>query len=115
MIKKANDRNVETRQNMRDGSGEITIKHYLNSSEMQDNCRLCSEVIIPPGASIGLHEHSNEEEMYLVQKGTGIVQDDDITHTVTIGDSVLTGNGGTHNIKNESTEDLIIIALITKY
>jgi len=115
MLKKKNAQKVETRENMRGGTGTITIRHYLEPEEIKAKTRLCSELTLPPGASIGLHDHVNEDEIYLIQKGQGSMIDNGREFPVTAGDAVLTGQGASHSVKNTGEEDLLITAVILKY
>lgn len=100
---------------MRGGAGEVTIRHYFKPEEIRARTRLCSELILPPGASIGLHDHVEEDEIYLIQKGRGIMNDGGKEITVEAGDAILTGQGASHSIKNTGAEDLVVTAIIIKY
>lgn len=75
MIKKKNAQEVEKRNAMRGGAGKVTIRHYFKPEEIKAHTRLCAELVLPPGASIGLHDHVNEDEIYIIQKGKGVMTD----------------------------------------
>lgn len=115
MIKKKSEQDVETRKNMRGGAGEVTVRHYFKPEEIKARIRLCSELILPPGASIGVHDHVDEDEIYMIQKGRGIMTDDGQEIDVQAGDAILTGQGASHSIRNSGTENLVITAIIIKY
>lgn len=115
MIKKLDAQDKETRENMRGGTKSVHIRHYFKKEEITAPCRLCSELIIPSGASVGTHEHIGEDEIYLIQKGNGIIIDGGIESRIEAGDAVLTGNGSSHSIKNSGTEDLVVTAIIMEY
>jgi mannose-6-phosphate isomerase-like protein (cupin superfamily) len=115
MIKKLNERKSETRENMRDGSGVVTIRHYFQKEEINSPCRLCAELILPPGSGIGSHGHDNEDEVFIVQQGQGIITDNGEEVNVYKGDAILTGNGGSHAIRNTSDIDLVVTAVIVQY
>ncbi|HNX68310.1 MAG TPA: cupin domain-containing protein [Candidatus Omnitrophota bacterium] len=115
MIKKRSRQEIETRKNMRGGTGEVTIRNYFKPEEIKARTRLCAEMTLPPGASIGLHDHVEEDEIYLIQKGTGIMTDGGKEVTVEAGDAILTGQGASHSIRNSGTEDLVVTAIIIKY
>jgi mannose-6-phosphate isomerase-like protein (cupin superfamily) len=130
MLKKKIHQEVEKRENMRGGTGKVTIRHYLKPEEIQARTRLCAELILPPGASIGPHDHVDEDEIYIIQKGQGLMTDggppekQDEAHPssqggkefpVAAGDAILTGQGASHSIKNSGAEDLVITAVIIKY
>jgi len=115
MIKKKNTQEIEQRENMRGGTGTITVRHYLKPEEIKARTRLCSELILPPGASIGPHAHVEEDEIYLIQKGQGLMTDGGKEFQVAVGDAILTGQGASHSIKNTGAEDLVVTAVIIKY
>ncbi|MCP4650854.1 MAG: cupin domain-containing protein [PVC group bacterium] len=115
MIKKRLDRESEVRTNMRGGPGEINITHYFKKDEISGPCRLCAELVLAPGAGIGLHEHANEDEMFIIQQGKGVVTDNDKEVEVTVGDCIITGGGSSHSVKNTGNTDLVITAVIVQY
>jgi len=115
MLKKKLSREIETRKNMREGPGEVTVRHYFKPEEVKARTRLCAELILPPGAGIGAHDHVDEDEIYIIQKGTGIMTDDGREIRVEAGDAILTGQGASHSIRNTGTEDLVVTAIIIKY
>jgi mannose-6-phosphate isomerase-like protein (cupin superfamily) len=115
MIKKKSSQEIETRENMRGGAGKITVRHYLKPEEIKARTRLCSELILPPGASIGPHDHIDEDEIYLIQKGRGLMTDGGKEFEVAEGDAILTGQGASHSIKNTGSGDLVVTAIILKY
>ena len=112
MVRKKNERTSEIKENMRGGTGRVKLEAYFSKEEMNANCRLCSQITVSPGASIGSHEHLKEEEIFIILRGTGVITDDGREYTVTAGDSILTGNGGTHSIRNDGDEDLEMVAVI---
>ncbi len=112
MITRPDRMKSETRDNMRGGDGNVTIQHLVDRDAFSANVRLCARLTIPPGAGIGEHRHDNEDEVYIVTRGTGILTDGTGNEQVTVGDTVLTGSGNSHAIRNEGTEDLEIIAVI---
>lgn len=115
MIKKKNLQEIEIRKNMRGGAGEITVRHYLKPEEIKARTRLCAELILPPGASIGPHDHVDEDEIYLIQKGQGLMTDGGKEFPVAAGDAILTGQGASHSIQNTGAGDLVVTAVIIKY
>lgn len=115
MIKKVFKQETEVRENMRGGSGKVIIRHYFKKDEINASCRLCAELQLAPGASIGLHEHNNEDEVFIIQKGRGLIVDDGKEVEVEAGDSILTGKGASHSIKNIGDEDLLVTAVIIQY
>ncbi|MCM8773065.1 MAG: cupin domain-containing protein [candidate division WOR-3 bacterium] len=115
MIRRKNEMEIEEREKMRGGDGIIKILHFFKKEEFNANVRLCAKLIIPPFCSIGLHQHLDEDEVYIIVKGKGILFDGKQEHIVLEGDAILTGKGESHSIKNIGEDDLEIIAFISKY
>lgn len=115
MIRKASAMRVQVRENMRGGTGPITFHHYFDEDEMTADARLCARLVIPPGAGIGPHPHEKEDEVYIITRGTGILDDGSTETRVDAGDAILTGKGESHAIRNDSDEDLEFIAVIMRY
>lgn len=115
MIKKRTEQVIEVRENMRGGPGEVKIRHHFKKDEINAPCRLCAQLTLAPGAGIGEHEHINEDEVFLIQQGKGIVVDDGKEVEVEGGDAILIGKGASHSIKNIGDTNLIVTAVIMQY
>ena len=74
-----------------------------------------AEITLNPGCSIGYHSHDSETEYYFILSGTGTVNDDGKEVQVKHGDSIVTGNGASHSIKNTGSVPLVFIAVIVTY
>ena len=99
-------------EQMRGGKGTVTVRHLLKPDEMLGKGRLFAELTIPPGASIGLHEHQGDAEAFYVLQGTGRYQNDDQFFDVSAGDMTLVDDQHCHAIENTGTEPLKLIGLI---
>lgn len=115
MIRKAADRTTEVREAMRGGTGSVSIGHFFAPEEWTASVRLCAELTLPPGSSIGSHQHLREDEVYIVTHGSGLIDDGNGEKRVSTGDAILTGNGGTHTIRNDGDAPLKLIAVIVTY
>ncbi|MCM8804914.1 MAG: cupin domain-containing protein [Candidatus Omnitrophica bacterium] len=115
MIRKKENMEIEEREKMRNGEGKIKILHFFKKEEFKANIRLCGKLIINPGCSIGFHQHIDEDEIFIILKGEGLLFDGEKEVIVEQGDAILTGNGAGHSIKNIGEKELEIIAFIAKY
>ena len=115
MIKDISQMETEIRSSMRGGKGDITIQHVLREDELKGQARLVAKVSLEPGSSIGLHEHVEEEEIYYIMKGKGLVVDANTSREVGPGEAVLTGDGNSHSIENIGHETLEFFAVILTY
>ena len=68
-----------------------------------------SPMILPPGTSIGYHQHDNHEEWYLVVSGNARATVDGITRDQKSGDCTICPLDSAHGIYNNGTEVLHLI------
>jgi len=120
MVRKAMDMKTESREKMRGGEGTVEVRHYFEPAEFGAKTRLCAKLTLPPGASIGEHAHVEEDEVYVILSGSGVVMEGECPHSpqkrrVSAGDAVLTGRGGVHAIANDGAEPLEIAAFVILY
>ena len=113
MIRKREDRLVETKPSPFKGTGEITVRSLLNTpAELYDKGRVFAHTTVYPGSSIGYHIHTNESETYYILKGTAEYNDNGTIITLYPGDVAFTGSGEGHGIKALGDEPVEMIALI---
>ena len=115
MIRRGSEMRSEARDKMRGGVGTVTIRHFFDKKEFGAKARLCARLILPPGAGIGRHEHEGEDEVFIITRGSGLLDDGKAETRVSAGDAILTGRGETHAIRNDGNEPLEIIAVIMCY
>lgn len=69
-------------------------------------------VRIPPGHSIGCHTHGHEdEEVYIVIDGKGILTIEDRQIEVGAGDVAHNPPGGTHGLHNHGERELRLVVI----
>lgn len=115
MIRQKNEMAVEIRDKMRGGPGSVTIRHLFKPEEFKAPVRLCAHLILPPGAGIGMHDHIAEDEVYVIVKGEGMLDEGNGEKPVKAGDAILTGRGGKHFLRNHGIEPLELLAFIATY
>lgn len=93
--------------NSHGGEGEYFVRTLL--SELADSViQYVRDLTLYPGASIGIHLHENDEELYFIISGTGMMTVDGEEKQVTPGAVVLTQAGSRHGLKNTGDEQLRI-------
>ena len=115
MIRRAEEMEREIRKEMRGGKGEAHFTHVYKKDELKGNSRLFARITLNPGCSIGDHTHNEEEEIYYILTGKGLVIDNGEATEVFAGDAVLTRDGATHSIENTGDEPLEFVAVINLY
>ena len=105
---------VTLTENLRGGQGIAHCRTLLSPNNLPPASAFCGMGInvLPPGSSIGLHLHPDNEEIYLVMSGTGMYIDTDGSqYPVKAGDAALCPKGGGHGIVNTGTEDMMVAGI----
>ena len=96
-----------------DGKGKILNRRPWLDGNFETNWVRIGHCVLPPGTSIGYHQHNATEEVYYVMSGTGRMTVNDHTWDVRPGDAVPCTLHDSHGIYNNSPdEDLDIFVLI---
>jgi len=116
MIHRKETFRTEIRHEMRGGVGDVKIEHlYDEAQELSGNARLFAILNLEPGCSIGFHRHETEDEILTVLQGTAEMDDNGTTVTLHAGDTLLTGHGAGHSVKNVGKDLLRLHAVILPY
>ena len=93
------------------GKGEITRELILEGEEFKDQAKVFSKITVPVGASIGMHEHKEDFEVYYILSGKGKVLDGEDFVEVQTGDVIYTVDAK-HYIENIGQEELVFLAVV---
>ncbi|MDR2482933.1 MAG: cupin domain-containing protein [Treponema sp.] len=113
MVIHRNEMKTERKENMRGGEGAASLTHFTGGPER--HTRLAAELSLPPGASIGYHQHTDETEYFVFLEGSGVVNDNGADIPVQKGDVMITGGGASHGVKNTGAVPLVFNAFIITY
>ena len=78
-------------------------------SEIDAPVRFVNYTILPPGAGFGLHEHGDDNELYVVLRGRGVYTQDGEEAAVEAGDIIMNAPRGTHAIRNTGAEEMALL------
>lgn len=112
MVRRKVDMRTEVKHQLRGGKGCVDFTHLLEAGDLVAKSRLIANIKIQPGNSIGIHEHLNEEEIFYVLKGSGILMEGNKEIDISEGDVALTISGEAHAIENRGSEPLEMLAII---
>lgn len=113
MVERQAEHLVEHREHMRGGNKTAEITQ-LFQGRLPEKARLFGSIRLVPGASIGVHTHEHETELFFFYQGSGVVTDDGERVPVQAGDAMSTPSGHSHGVENTGTEDLVFAAVIVK-
>jgi mannose-6-phosphate isomerase-like protein (cupin superfamily) len=89
------------------GRRPILFKRVLERTERYHFVDLS---IVPPGADIGIHTHTaDNEEFYVIVSGEGLMHLDGATFPVGPGHVIINRPGGTHGLVNTGTTPLRLV------
>jgi quercetin dioxygenase-like cupin family protein len=94
-----------------DGKGTLLFRRIWDGGSTRTNWEWIDHVIIPPGTSIGYHQHNEIEEMYYVMNGNGRMTVNNTTWDVGPGDATPCTLHDSHGIYNNTQKDLEIFVL----
>lgn len=91
------------------GEGEVRSIRLFSKEDYETPLRFFYYMEIPPGTSIGYHQHKDDEEMYVVLEGRGLMTVDGETREVKAGDTILNKPFGSHGLQNHTDKDLKLL------
>jgi mannose-6-phosphate isomerase-like protein (cupin superfamily) len=92
-----------------DGEGLVKIVSIYDKKDLDTPLQFIHYTTLPPRTSIGLHKHGDDEEVYVILKGTGIMEVDGQKTQVAQGDTILNKPFGSHALYNTSDNDELSI------
>ena len=93
------------------GKGEMGFRRIWGSQDFRTHWGFVDHTLIPPGASIGYHQHDTIEETYVIMNGRGRITVDDETEEVHENDAIPNKLGGSHGIYNHTEENLEVLVM----
>ncbi|MDD4849357.1 MAG: cupin domain-containing protein [Gemmiger sp.] len=113
MVHKHDELSPSIVHNMRGGTGDVALTRLFQPEEYESPLPMVARLRLPPGASIGYHQHEGEEEIITVISGVADYSDDGGTITLHAGDCCLCKSGHSHSICNAiETDDLQLFAVV---
>lgn len=112
MLRKNNQRNIETKDAVRNGPGHVIFNHIAGGEELYNKVKMYATLTFEPGCGIGAHKHEKESEIICVLKGEADYIDDDKTYKIKEGDVTICESNHIHGITNNSNENVEIVALV---
>jgi mannose-6-phosphate isomerase-like protein (cupin superfamily) len=94
-----------------DGVGHVLARRARKHGDGV-NCNFIDCVVVPAGATIGVHTHAlDNEEIYVVLAGHGVMTIEHEERAVGPGDVNINPPGGTHGLRNTGAADLRLVVI----
>lgn len=100
-----------TDENSHGGKGTIEIQKMFRRKDFKGAWDFALRVSMPPNSSMGLHEHGEDEEMYIILNGEGLMTIEGEDQRVSKGDMILNKPYGTHGLLNDSSQELELLII----
>ena len=100
-----------TDKNSHGGHGTIEIQKVFPREYLKGAWDFILRVTMSPNSSMGLHKHEEDEEMYVILSGKGLMTIEGEQKRVGTGDMILNKPYGTHGLLNDSEEELILLIM----
>jgi mannose-6-phosphate isomerase-like protein (cupin superfamily) len=100
---------LEDLANCHDGEGVLKHISLYGSSDFKTKLEFLNYTILPSGTTIGIHQHGDNEELYIVLEGNGVMTVDGESRDVCAGDVIVNKPFGSHGIINNSNQDLKLL------
>lgn len=88
------------------GDGLIDFVRLTDRFPVQGALDYVDFARLPPGASVGPHDHPGGEEVYVLLSGSGVVSVDGQESRVRAWDVVINPPGSTHALRNDGQDAL---------
>lgn len=98
-----------TVKSIHDGKGVGKNARVFVAADFDTPLKFINYAEMEPGSSIGIHRHGENEEVYVVLAGQGIMITNDERQAVKAGDIILNKPNWEHGIENTSNEPLKLL------
>ena len=112
MIIRNSEYKTEYRENMKGGSGVVSVTDFVSKDDLNQKGRLFGKIRLEPGVSIGYHVHEGESELFYIMSGTAVYNDNGKEYEVSAGDTTIVTSGNGHGISNRFDSPVDLVALI---
>lgn len=100
--------------NCHGGAGTLRCTEYLGEYDRPSaGFTFIHDNQLPPGASIGLHTHTGDEEIYLFLEGHGTITMNGTVIDAGPGDCCLTRSGESHSLVNTGSTPIHFLVIGT--
>jgi mannose-6-phosphate isomerase-like protein (cupin superfamily) len=93
------------------GEGWVLFRRLLDQSAFEGMVDFVDFTVIPPGSTIGAHEHHGNEEMYLIVSGRPLMTVNGESRRLARGAVAVVHSGQGHQLANDTAEDIEIFVV----
>ena len=94
-----------------DGEGSIGFVRLSEAFPLRGDWIFVDFASVPPGATVGLHQHAADEELYVVVRGSGVATTNGVDEAIAPGSILVNPPHAVHGIRNDGAEPLEFVVL----
>ena len=91
------------------GQGKVRTAVIFGRNDFETNISFILFTEIPPGSSIGYHPHGQDEEIFVILEGNGILTTGSEEIHVSVGDIIINQVGQSHGLVNRSSSSIKLL------
>lgn len=99
------------RSNEHGGTGPISFRRVLDRNDFTVPVDFVDYTIIPPGSTIGRHQHIGNEEIYFIAAGSPLVRVNGSEARLEKGSLTIVHQNEWHELINDSTQAVEILVI----
>jgi len=115
MIIRGEELTQQKMENPRGGKGVAVRMAYEAAHGFSGEVTNFAMMQLEPGSEIGFHKHEGDMELYLILDGVGRTDDNGTMEVLNPGDMLVTKDGESHSLINETPEPVTFLAVIIKH
>jgi uncharacterized cupin superfamily protein len=94
-----------------DGVGSIGFMRLSERFGLRGDWIFVDFASVPPGATVGLHRHAADEELYVIVRGSGVATTNGEDEPIAAGSVLVNPPHAIHGIRNDGSEALEFVVL----
>jgi mannose-6-phosphate isomerase-like protein (cupin superfamily) len=94
-----------------EGGASVPFARIFGEEAFDSGFRWLDLCIVKPGAQIGVHAHHVDDEVYTIVKGRATMDVNGQEASVGPGDTILLRSGGSHGLRNESSDEVHVLVI----
>jgi hypothetical protein len=93
------------------GIGPISFRRLLDRTDFKVPLDFVDYTVVPPGSTIGRHQHSGNEELYFIAAGSPLVRVNDQEARLARGSLTIVHDGEWHELINDTSDKVEILVI----
>jgi oxalate decarboxylase/phosphoglucose isomerase-like protein (cupin superfamily) len=94
-----------------DGDGSIGFVRLTERFPLKGDWIFVDFASVPPGGTVGLHQHAADEELYVVVRGAGVATTNGVDEPIAAGSVLVNPPHAVHGIRNDGPDPLEFVVL----